>query len=275
MDLILTAARGLGWNEFRTYAASIAKIGFSGTKVVLVENITQEARNNLLSQGFQLVDFVTEDASRLFYTTRLGAAVSFLEKNYQNFRNIVWVDSRDLVFQSNPSTWMEDHLAPHTLLAAGEGIAIKDQPLNASWAKAAVPEEVYGWLQDCEVCCGGTLAGTSEVMYRVLEKVYSILRATPERLYDQAVLNHVLRESPFKEVMRIPSVHEGFAATCEVFLRGERKGPLPRLDPSGLVLTPEGTPFVIVHQYDRNSAWKSTVESRYEEQKRNIRRLRR
>jgi hypothetical protein len=260
-DVVISVTKDFGWNDLKCYANSLARC-FRGTKLFFVENITEEARKNLLALGFILVDY--HSTSSNFWLSRYKVASEYMEANSAKFRYVIWADCRDLVFQADPSTWMEKHLAPHRILGSGECWLIKNEALNDQWVRENVPT-AHAWLREQEVLCGGTVAGDSEMMRMFFREMTLRLQAR-EGLIDQPILNHVLRISPFKEVLRVPRMREGFAITFSSLVRG---CPLTDSRPvfdyqQALAYAPETrVPFVIVHQYDRDPNWARVVAQQY------------
>ena len=273
-DLVVAVVQGLDWPVLKSYANSLVRTGFSGTKLLLAANITPLARTNLLHLGFKIVDIPQTDSIHFITHSRFAAVLQFLEQHRDEFRYTVWADTRDLVFQENPSPWLEQRLAPARLVGASECWLIKNQPMNDKWIRETVASDVYPWLREEVACCGGTLAGDAEAVYDALTAVYRIVSASIAA-NDQAALNYVLRVSPLKEITRIPAMHEGFAATAGAFNTEDFKsysaGP-PLTDESPIfdvasttVLAPQTRePFVIFHQYDRDGRWKLPIERKFQ-----------
>ena len=270
-DLVVAVVQGLGWPALRSYANSLVRTGFSGTKLLLTANLAPDVRTNLLRLGFKLLDI--EPVGQRFITHgRFAPIVQFLDQHRDEFRYIVWADTRDLVFQENPSPWLEQNLRPHRLLAASECWQIKNQPMNDKWIKETVPAE-YARLREEVACCGGTLAGDADAVYEILAAIYKLVSGSPHA-NDQAALNYLLRVSPIKEFTRIPDMKEGFIATVGAFDTGSFKSysagpPLTDTAPifdmaTATVCNPETRePFVIFHQYDRDACWKAPIERKY------------
>ena len=281
-DLILAVIVRYGWNELRTFANSLVRTGFDGTKLLCVANISTEARENLLSLGFTLLDFPFSSnsmrgrggSSQFNVEDRFIPALAYIEKNISKHRYAVWCDVRDVIFQTNPSKWLEKNLAPQKLLGASECWRIRNDPYcNESWIKRTCPQD-YTWLREEETLCGGTLAGEVTAVHDVLRRVYEMTKANPEA-NDQAALNYILRTSPMKEITRIPKMRENFTATCSAFstdgFSSHCSQPDVLTDTSpvfdkhhAVVLAPEtNKPFCIVHQYDRDPAWNTLIENDY------------
>jgi len=266
-DVVISATQGYDWDRLHAYANSLVRSGFSGTKLFFVDGITQRARQNLLRLGFTLVDFHA-DNSKPFVTSRFAPVVKYLAENASRFRYIIWVDCRDLVFQTDPSAWLEKHLAPHKILGASECCRIKDEPLNDQWVRTAVPHEA-DWVREHDVLCGGTVAGEVETMKLFFDRMQTLLNEHGG--VDQPLLNYLFRMAPFTEMSRAPKMAEGWTATAGWCLacaeRWVRTDEAPVLDKkSGTALTPNGkTPFVILHQYDRNGDWQWIVSQKYKD----------
>ena len=272
-DVVLSVIKDYNWQQVMPYAVSLSRSGFKGTKLMFVQNIGADARENLTRLGFKLIDFTTSDRERLFWTTRYEPALQYMLMNMDRHRYVIWADVRDLVFQSNPSVWLENNLRPHKLVAASECIHIKDEAINTGWVRQTYGEEGLTWLGEHEVCCGGTIAGNADVVYDFLGTVHDALLSTKVPIIDQSVVNYTLRVSPFKDIARIPRMAEGWAATCSWFLSSE--GDFSRFwtdqspvfdKQTGLVKDPQrGNPFPILHQYDRDWSWKVLIEEKYKE----------
>ena len=288
-DLVVSCIRG-SWcsiDHIRYYAKSLSVSGFAGRKMMFVDQMPEETRNFLKGFGFELVDFTVEGINDTNFLAqgRFVAMLDFLKDHYQDFRYIVWTDVGDVVFQTDPSVWLDLHLGSSRIAAATECWRIRDEGFNNSCLRDAMSDADYEYIRHHEALCCGTLAGTSELIYKVFLDVYTYVRDTMVRKgrfnnyspIDQAVLNYFLRQSPYKEVTSIPRMAEGFTATCSVFRgngfhshinfdRNNQTDDTPIFDKnSGTIFTPDGkTPFSIVHQYNRDGGWKAIIEKKYQ-----------
>ncbi len=277
-DLIIGSIKDYDVPAIAPYVHSITRTGYTGARIMFVNNITNDARKKLEKYGFQLADGRGGSHGDFLERERFYAPIEFLKQHAHEYRYVIWTDVRDLVFQTNPSVWMEKNAGPYKLFGAGECILIKNQSLNNWWVARGFEHAEYRWLRQHQVCCGGTLAGTAPMMRDALIK---ILELSSRGVNDQAALNYMLRVSPFKEVAHVPRMAEGFCCTCSQFLSsGDEQDGGPEFwmdDPpvfnraDGLVYTPDGkTPFMIVHQYnrdggpfDRDRVWRGITEEKY------------
>ena len=280
-DLIISVLKGqkYGWSDASTFSSSIKRFGFTGRKVLFVSDITADLREHLLADGFELVDFTCNDSEYPFlnglpfWTIRHQPVIDFLE-HHDEFRYVVCVDLVDLVFQSDPFIWLEKYLSPHKLIGCTEGMRIEEEYYNNGWLKQAAPDTAtYEMARKHEICCCGTLAGDAHAMLDLLRGVYIALVTSPNKpdymggvtpLIDQGVLNYILRISPFKEIVRVPALSEGFTASVNWYaVHRWVDRPIPEFRDG--MFYPQGklNPFCIVHQYNRDATWKSAVEERY------------
>ena len=287
-DAVIGVIKNYDWPAIRAYAVSLNRSGFSGTKLMFVENIKPAARQGLLDNGFTIVDFVTPPAvlaeEQKDYLTfgrhRFKYAIDYLKAFPGKFRNIVWCDVRDQVFQSDPSAWLERNLFPDRIIAAGEGWLVKNESYNNRWAKVVSPD-LYSTLCELDICCSGTFAGDAEAMLGVFESIYALVLAsrfaptTQPHAHalsdnaDQAMLNRVIRTLPYKEVTRVPRMSEGFCAT---WFPSKSNDPslipnygFPVFSSDGIVYTPEThKPFCMVHQFDRDPQWRASMDKKYQ-----------
>jgi hypothetical protein len=279
-DLIIGSIKDYDVGQIAPYIHSITRTGYTGDRVMFVNNVTAAARRKLEQYCFKVIDGRGGSHGDFLERERFYAPIDFLKANASAYRYVIWSDVRDLIFQTNPSVWMEANAGPYKLFGAGECILIKNQSLNNWWIARGFDHGDYRWLRQHQVCCGGTLAGTADFMRDALIR---ILDLSIHGINDQAAMNFMLRTSPFKEVAHVPKMAEGFCCTCSQFLsEGDDQDGGPEFwtdDPpvfsktDGLVYTPDGkTPFMIVHQYDRSGgpcdrdhSWRGITEEKYKD----------
>jgi len=214
-DLIL-GVLGTQWERTRpggleSYIESIKRSGFTGRKVMLNWDIHPTTRLALSNAGFELVNL--PNPSDPFFTARMRVCWEYLRDHHEEFRYIFWLDVKDLVLQSNPSIWMEENIGDAKLIASTECVPIQCEETNKLWAQSILGEDKYQEIKNEEVINGGTWAGTSEVMTEVFHQVSLGCSAYTGGFPPcQININYVMRQSPFKEILRIPRWSESFAA---------------------------------------------------------------
>jgi glycosyltransferase involved in cell wall biosynthesis len=278
-DVVIGVIKNYDWKKIGPYVVSLARSGFCGVKLMLVENIAPDARAGLVKHGFTVIDFATPPQvlreERLDYLCfgrhRFKYAIDYLKRFPGRFGNVVWCDVRDQIFQSDPSAWLKKNLnPPYKIVAAGEGWYVKDEKYNDDWTKTVSPDD-YDWLRELEICCSGTFAGEAEAMLGIFERIYEMTLASIDvrpNNADQAMFNRIIRTSPYKKIVRVPRMSEGFTATWTTAKTSDSRiipnYGLPVFNAAdGTVYTPEGVPFAMVHQYDRDFVWLDIMEKKY------------
>jgi hypothetical protein len=281
-DLVCGAIGRLQWPQIRPWVLSLQQSRFKGDIVLFAAAMDPFVLICLRSRGVHVVPFDIpaftspwEFVSKMRYVPVL----KFLAQHRADYRHILWADVSDIIFQSNPSTWMAQHISGPTIVASRVCWRIGDETtFNRGSAAYAFPDGFH-WLQHQELFCGGTLAGTPDALFDVLNKVFAITSEHPGYA-DQAVLNYVLHTpNNFPASVRIyaPPMRAGWTAVCSAFKEigfYSTIGPAESLltdeapifnQKRGLVLTPDGkTPFVLIHQYDRDPWWKRFITKKYE-----------
>ena len=266
-DLMISVSKGsplIAWQMFVPYVVSLQRSGFKGTKLMFVSGVSIEIRSKLSEAGFTLVDFSA--GSGTFGFERIKPILKFLNERSQDFRNVIWTDWPDVVFQSNPSVWLENNLRGHRLVGCTDSVTIENGGGTDEWVKKVSPE-VFEKIKGCDVCCCGTLAGEAQALRDLLRKMHEML-SVDMGLIDQGVLNFLLRTSPFKEITLFPKLEDGFVGGLVQFLGGRTTvwtNPHPVLNNGIVYPSGKNEPFVLLHQHNRNPEWWHAISSRYTE----------
>ena len=285
-DAVIGVIKNTSWPYIRNYAISLAKCGFNGHKVLFINDITEEARKKLVELDFVLVDYDVPGLKKkefnswegdplawgFFGRVRFLPVIEWLSPRIAEYRNIVWCDVRDVLFQTDPSIWLEENITPvHKLFGASEGCLIKDQSFNANWVQRTSPKD-WKWMKEEVVCCSGTFAGTAHIMLEVFKRMYQLhLDIKDPAAFDQGLWNFTARSYPFKEYFRIPRMKEGFVATGwpskETAFSKYTTDDAPVWDWNEMVCYAPETkiPFAIVHQYEREPAWANQINSIFQD----------
>lgn len=269
-DVVVTTVKNYDWPEIMPFAVSLDRSGFIGTKIMFIENVTQKAKDKLNHYGWTLVDVVA-DPAQSYATARHIPVVEYLLEHGDDYRFVLYIDVRDAVFQSNPSIWLENHLVPDELVGPSECVLIKNQNVNSRWIRETMGEDVEKWLGEYDVCCCGTIVGTTAAVLEAVTQMCEMSKKLSGWGYDQAYFNYLIRISPLKELTRVLKMKEGFIATCSWFLCDPELwkpfliDDVPVFDHKNVLVYVPGTttPFPILHQYDRNSFWARAIQEKY------------
>lgn len=280
-DAVIGVVKNCDWPYLRNYAVSLSRCGFAGDKILFIDgSVTMTARVELEGLGFILPEYEAptnlvgkqfnswEDAMAwgFFGRWRFRPVIDWLKPRIDEYRHIVWCDVRDVMFQTNPSDWLQEQPAPG-LYGAAEGCLIGDQPHNANWVSRTAPDR-WEEMKKEEVCCSGTFAGDANTMLKVFEHMYSLHKSVKDpAAFDQGLWNVTARTSPFSEVFKIPKMKEGFcatgwpskAATFSAYTTDQE--PVWNWEDMVCYAPETSVPFSIVHQYDRETAWRTRIDA--------------
>lgn len=264
-DVIIGTAKGYGWKDIETYAVSLASCGFRGRKVMLCCNVTAIAQEALKKLGFEIYPYVSVAGNTVYERFRIITEWCAKQKDV---RFIIHCDVRDVVFQADPSPFMEQ--SPSKVWGASEFILYRDEFCNPAWILKLYGKPTLDTLQDEEVICAGTIAAEFETFKKLVARIYE--SCTDRFGDDQAALNVLLR-TEFKDGMSIPKHTDAFIGTIGWWLIGCHVGNAEQFvgARSKLVNTPpqlrEGVvypfgidkPWAIVHQYERGAIWTDKI----------------
>jgi hypothetical protein len=220
-DLILGVFANFGFEYpgIEQYMVSIARSGYRGRKVLLCWNVQPPVRNMLIRWGYELVAVEppakeTKELPVNFFIHRMKVVAEYLAAHKNEFRYVYWLDIKDLILQTNPSRWMEQHKGDAKIIASTECVTLGQEETNKKWILDVCGSYAPNLLLDKEVINGGTFAGESAIMADVFKYTYDLIaNYKGEWPACQPTLNYVLHCHPdIAPYVRIPRWTEGFAA---------------------------------------------------------------
>ena len=176
---------------------------------------------------------------------RFFLALEIVQVHRKSFTNVLLTDSRDVVFQRNPFARIGCGL-----ISGLEEKTIGDCPINSDWITSIYGANVHANLCDRRVVCAGvTLGPVNEVekylvamcreIWKCLQKVASL------EGYDQGIHNYVIYGGEIS--VELTENQAGMIAT----LQYENPDNI-LIDAAAGVVTVQGQPPAIIHQYDRH-----------------------
>ena len=250
-------------DDIRPYVESIEQSGFNGGKVMLVYDVPSETIEYLKSKGWELYG---GDLQQHIILQRFRDAYKLLETYIDE--TIIWTDVKDVIFQKDPTEWLEKNMKGE-ILAFSECVTFKDDDWAVVNAGTSFPME-WEWLQHKVSYCAGTIVGKGYALKDLFIEIYrwSLTTANPGQLSDQAAYNVLINLNHFKENIQFVNQEEGFATQLgTVLIKKEHFGD-KLLEPTPIYsqekfFNQEGDEFVIVHQYDRHLEIKELIYQKY------------
>jgi len=250
-----------GVEQIRPFIESIERSGFNGDKLMLVYEITQDTIEYLNVKGWKLIQ---SEPQQHIILQRFRDIYQVLHQYETDV--IIWVDVKDIVFQKDPTEWLNKNMNKD-ILAFSESLKFGDEEWARLNAGTSFPME-WDWLQNEEICCAGTIVGKKDAIRDLFIDIYrwSLTTSNREQLADQAAYNILIRLHQFKDKVQFVKQQEGFAAQLHLKLKKGDILPytekLPTIDGSD-VRNLKGELYTLVHQYDRNEELKKLIENKY------------
>lgn len=286
-DVVIGTTSGLERETLSYWMNSLDRSGFAGDVVVLIANGPADLVAECRSRGYECVtygthamtgdalfplqSFVDEDVS----AERFRLMWDFLSRDRTpDWRYVISADMRDLVFQDDPSRWLEANLGDRSLAISSEALTYDDEPWNGASLLENFGPAVRRQMGAREIWNAGFIGGQLSVFRDLCLNVHLLCRQAAAQYGDQAAVNITLGLEPFRRMTHfVPSeagwaCHAGtlFDPAVEPLLREPR----PTFD-GDFVYTHGGKRYCAVHQYDRVAAWHQPLWQRYRVAARSLR----
>ena len=273
-DLIIGAFSNYDYDAVKPWIESINQTDFDGDKVLITINTSEETNQKIRDAGFTVIP-KTSDGKMMFHMERFHHLYNYLKDKKSHYRFIITTDVRDVIFQKNPSYWLENYMVDSNtrLVASSEAIRIENESWNRDNITKCFGKELYEDIKKYEVLCVGTLAGYCEAVCDLCAMLFQLSSNRADWVADQAAYNVLMRMYPYNNASIVAKLEDAWALNAHVTNREAQYAEFgPHLleerpyfdEEDGLVKDAKTkTPFVIVHQYDRVRVWKKFYEDKF------------
>lgn len=281
-DIVVGCITGYDFDKIKCWVNSLEKSGFSGDKVMICYNIDYDTCEELTKRGFSIFAFKKNEEKRRFeYKDKFSIVVDrflhqwfFLKKFRGQYRYIISTDVKDVIFQNNPSVWLENNIGNKRINVGSESIKYKDEDWGKNNLLKSFGQYIYDENADNVIHNAGTIAGRFDTMIDLFLNVYMLCNSTQHFIEggggpDQAALNVLLNMETYRNVTNFATSESGWAAqlgTTGPQIQSKYGELLTEKNPiveDGVVITNSGIPYTLVHQYDRVLELKQKVEKIY------------
>lgn len=281
-DIVVGFITGYSFDKIAPWVNSLDRSGFDGTKAMICYNVSYDVVEELTKRNYTVFGFKKNDQEkRLEYKQDFSIMCErflhlwyFLNKHKGQYRYIITTDVKDVVFQSNPSEWLEKNLGDKKINAACESMYYKDEDWGNHNLYKSFGPLIHDAYKDNLIFNAGVISGEFETMLDVFLNIYMLTQGTSPYIEggggpDQAAWNILLGMKTYHDVARKTMSEEGWAAqlgTTGPQIAGKYGHLLVEKSPilvDNTVCNSAGEPFVIVHQYDRVPEWKNIIEKKY------------
>jgi len=276
-DLIVGCATNYDWSKLKYWVNSINRSGFEGDKVLILMNCDKDTVKKISDSGFSIIAFNQDANGNLTYESPMMVHVERFFHIYQllrdnEYRYVITTDVKDVVFQRNPSKWLEENLAEgvEDLVFSSESMKYKDEPWGNQNLLETFGPQIYEDFKNHTIFNVGVLAGHGFAMKDLMMNIFASCMHRPIKICDQSTFNFLISQHPYIPTSMYTKSEDGWA--CQLGTTADPSKieqfrpfllePSPKME-GDKVLTSQGIEYIIVHQYDRVPEWKKVIEAKY------------
>jgi len=279
MDCVIGCSTNYDWAKLKYWVNSINESGFTGDKVMILMNCDKETVSKVSDAGFDIIGFGQDDKGNLVYNSNMMVHVERFYHIYQHlkskdYRYVITTDVKDVIFQKNPSEWLEEWLgndsASDDLVFSSESIKYKDEPWGDQNLRETFGTQIYEDFKDNTIYNVGVLAGRGYAMKDLMMNIFASCLGRPIKICDQSTFNFLISQHPYVKTSKYAQSEDGWA--CQLGTTADPSKleqfkpfllePLPKMV-GDKVATSTGIEYTIVHQYDRVPEWRKVIEEKY------------
>jgi hypothetical protein len=276
-DLIITTiSENYVWTDIKNWFYSLKKTGFDGDILVVAYNFSDENHEflfKLKKEGAIVIcptntyraetetffewhsgRVTPENANKLIHNVRLFHIWQyFIETNAkEQYNRVIFTDGRDIIFQTNPSIWLDKHFTKD-ILVPSEAILYQNEPWNRQNALVNYGPYIYEYiLKDKPACNVGTFSCTADICADFCLTMY--LMSNNIGHADQPSFN-ILTSTLLKDKCQTVDYNDSWALQIGAIVNDIHQ----YVNFNDGIITSKTTnePYCIVHQYDRIHEYKS------------------
>jgi hypothetical protein len=265
-DLIIGVCSNYKYDDVKPWVKSSKDCGFEGDVVLVTIDMDEETNKQIEKDGV-IVIRAKKQSNMMIHMERFYHIHKYLSE-HSNYNWVISTDVRDVIFQLNPSEWLE--MMPCSIVSSGEAIRIKDEDWNRNNIIKNFGEYFYEEIKDKIVQCVGVLAGQTHYMKDLAFYIYQMSMNRPDWVADQAAYNMIIHHTPWSQLTMHTDLSQAWTINGHVTNYEpdmEKFGPhllegRPYVD-NNQIVNENGQPFYIVHQYDRVREWKKIIEDKF------------
>lgn len=271
-NLILGLLNYYSFYDVNKFILSLKKTSYHGDVVIFMGNgISPLSRHFFKKHGIKALYFSNIDvlpdnneAKRLFGfvspTThnnyRYYLYYDFLKSNLDKYDKVLLTDVKDVLFQEDPFNFsLKKELC---FVLEGKSKTIGDDVIyNGPWIRTIYGEQGLERVRTNYISCCGTVFGTTKAVLGYLENMLQEMGKLKNAsiTLDQGIHNYLLYTGCF-ENYQLVSNDEGFVLTVS----NEQNY---YIDTKGIIRKLDGTPYSVVHQFDRIKELIRFTDARY------------
>jgi hypothetical protein len=247
-DLIISAIANYSVDKIKNYVESINKCEFSGDKIMITYNVSDDTIKYLKQNGWEVFGGQLNGHPHM---KRLIDIYFILKQLKTNYRFVITTDVRDVIFQTNPSEYLSNNLKKR-ILVSSENVLYKNEAWGTKNILEGYNQVLLDRYKDEQSCNVGVLAGYCDDMLDLLLLNYLVSQAgNTEHFTDQSSFNFVIHNNLIKDNIQIEGLDTNWALQIGTLDNPNILHPINFEIKDGIIYN-NNQPFVIIHQYDRN-----------------------
>ncbi len=261
-DLIIGAIANYTPDKIKVYVNSINQCGFTGNKIMIVYNVPNETTKFLQDNGWYVYSGELHGHPHMQRLFDMYQALTLLKSDDVQYRYVITTDVRDVIFQTNPSEFIDTHLNLD-ILASSENVSYKNEPWGKKNIREGYNEALYDRYKDEVICNVGVLAGKFESLRNLLLLNYLVSQAgNTQHCTDQSSFNFIIHNNLVNHRIQIEDISSNWAMQAGTLSNPDFIGKQwqSQIKLVNGVLYNGDVPFVIVHQYDRIPQWSDMIK---------------
>ena len=274
-DLVIGFITGYKYPKIKPWVESLLNSGFTGQKMMITYNIDQDLVEQLESLDFIVIPLTAQGQFNIV-KERFLHTWQFLKTIADKPRYIISTDVADVIFQSNPSEWLEKNLGDKKICASAESLLYKDEAWGIHNMKQSFGPIAANYMAEMPIYNAGVTAGTYEDYIDLCYNVYLLCNGAPSHVPggggpDQAALNLLLSLKPYKDITLYTNHDDGWACQCGTTVdpskmtsfRPHLLSPEP-VWKDGVMYNSKGDKYAILHQYNRVPIINDYIRNKYD-----------
>lgn len=301
-DLIIGVVDNYDWNKIKYWANSIEQSGFDGYKALIVYNMNKETVDLLTQKQFMLIGvgesheqngYVFQGNSNIMVDRFLHIHHFLSMLNDPNMVDrVIITDVRDVVFQRNPTDWLNEYfLHGYDLLVGSENITYGNEPWGRNNISKSFGDYFLDRKKDDPIFCAGVIAGDLQGLKDFCLNLWLICRGLNPWVEggggpDQAAMNIMLDLETYHfstlftnpssgwvlhAGTSMPAIEAGSGGIGEAYRANPNMSIEFLIDLQYSVVDKSvyvsdhvtDKMITVLHQWDRVPAWKQMIEEKY------------
>lgn len=256
--LYLTSCYGYDWSKIRNWIVSFRQVNTRDDVLIITYTPFDELTIKKLNE--YNIKFLYEQNSffKRIVVERFKSYAKILEKIKYDF--VFLFDLGDIIFQKNPTEWIENNLKDKKIVAGTECIKYKDEKWGENDFKQSFGY-FYEFIKNKPTYNAGSFAGYSDRIKDISMNIYSMCNQHQYFAPDQSAFNFLI-QTAYKNETFYASFEDGWCCQCgttldplkmnvEPFNFSQFILELPPKIDNFFVKNNKNEKFYLVHQYNR------------------------